>query len=156
MTNEANDFLMSAGVPAAKFPTVGTTVKGVILSAEVRDQTDMQTGAVLTFPDGNPRKQLVITLETDERDESNDLDDGMRRVFAKAEMLKAIRDVARPYRGILPGGKLAIKYTGDKQPTQRGFNPAKLYRAWYEPPSAPTIAIPDDGELGDDGDVSPF
>ena len=160
-TNEANEFLMGAGVPAAKFETIGAMVTGFITAADVRDQTDFQTGDVLFWKDGSPRKQLVITLETEDRDPDVEFDDGARRIYAKGNMLNAIRAVAKPHGGIEVGGKLRVKYVRDGEQKQRGFNPPKEYQAWYAPP-AKRVEVPDEpppyNETPDDldPDDSPF
>ena len=60
--------LLEGGGKSAKFETVGDTTKGQVVSAESRQQTDYTSGEPLTWDDGNPRMQLVITLATDERD----------------------------------------------------------------------------------------
>ena len=143
---EANALLAGMGGRAAKFERVGDDTKGIILAVEVRPQTKMGTGEVLTFEDGTPRKQLVITLQTEEREDEDD--DGVRKLYAKAEMTKAIRRVAP---SLAIGAKLAVRYTGDGEAAAKGWNAPKLFRAWYE---APAVTVP----VGDDGDedVSPF
>lgn len=152
MTTDPNEFLMQGGVPAAKFDSIGTMVKGEVLAAEVRDQTDFQSGAVLTWQDGSPRKQLVITVDTGEVDDGIEGDDGARRIYAKGQMLNAIRQAVRAHGGIAEGGKLAVKFIKEEPSKTRGFNPTKVYQAWYEPP-AKKVAVPAGGE---DEDASPF
>lgn len=152
MTEDVNEFLSSIGGQAAKFPTVGTIVWGEILAADVRDQTDMESGKVLTWQDGNPRKQLVVTLQTDEQDDEED--DGVRRVYAKGNMLYAIRQ-ALGGRRLEVGGKLAVKYTGDGEPSRRGYNPPKLYWAKYEP-GQPSIRVEGEAGLDYQGEEPPY
>lgn len=149
MSNESNDFLFSEGGNAAKFEDVGDEVKGVITDLVVSQQTDLETGAPLTWSDGSPRKQLVITLQTDQRNGDND--EGLRRIFAKGgtyevasgagtSMKQAIADAIRKSGAseIAEGGTLRVAFTGMGKKTNRGFNAPKLYRATYE---APTKAI---------------
>ena len=64
--------LLEGGGKSAKFETVGDTTKGQVVAAESRQQTDYTSGEPLTWDDGNPRMQLVITLATDERDPGSD------------------------------------------------------------------------------------
>lgn len=127
---------MSGGVKAAKFEKVGDKVQGVILQSEVRDQTDINTGEVKRFPDGNPMKQVVITIMTDPMVQEDDDDDGMRRIYCKGQMVQALREALRKanVRGPADGGKLAVQYVGDGVAKQRGFNPPKQYKVWYEDP----------------------
>lgn len=154
MTLDPNEFLMAGGVPAAKFDAIGTMVKGVVQMAVVTDQTDFQSGDVLTWKDGSNRKQLVITIETDEVDPTIEGDDGARRIYAKGQLLNAIRAAVRPHGGLTEGGQLAVKFTGEKPSATRGFNAQKLYQAWYQPP-AKTIAVPAGGPAEEE-DASPF
>ena len=145
MGNEAQDFLFGGGGSAAKFEEIGDEVVGVITECIVGQQTDMETGAPLTWSDGSPRKQLVITLTTDER--TGDEDDGMRRVYAKGgnyevatgtgtAMKNAIADAVKKAgaSSIEEGGKLRVAFTGMGKKTNRGFSAPKLYRATYEAP----------------------
>lgn len=144
-STDPNDFLMGGvGVPSARFPAVGTTVTGTITERpQVRQQTDLATGELLTWQDGRPRNQLVITLATDSRDDSIEDDDGARRVYAKGNMLKAIADAVRKAgaAGLEAGGWLTVTYTGNGEQKQRGFNPPKLYTATYRPPDAATAVL---------------
>lgn len=133
-TIDANQFLLSTGVPSAKFPTIGTVVKGQVLDFRVEQARDFDTKALRTWDDGNPVMQLVVTLQTDQRDPDRDSDDGARAVYALGGMLKAIRDAVRPHGGIEAGGTLAVQYIGDGEPSRRGLNPPKQYRAEYQPP----------------------
>lgn len=131
-------FLMAGGAPAAKFETPGTVVKGRIVDAVVEDQTDFKSGQPLFYDNGKPMQQLVITLVTDQRDPTNPDDDGMRRLFAKNQMLAAIRDALKKVPGALiktPGGTLAVQYTHDEPPPRPGLNPKKCYVAQYKPPA---------------------
>src|SRR5688572_20587636 len=81
MSNDVNDFLFASGAKSASFENLNDAVEGEIVSAELRQQTDIETGTPLTFPDGKPRMQLVVTLQT-KLHESDD-DDGLRTVYAK-------------------------------------------------------------------------
>lgn len=146
-----NAMLAGGGGKAAAFPEIGTIVRGVILAADVRDQTEMGSNEIKRFPDGNPMRQLVITLQTDERDASIEDDDGTRRLYAKGAMIAAIRKVTPD--GMQIGGKLAVKYTGNGVAAQKGWNPPKEYRAQYEPPA---IRVPDDDAPIDGSEVDPF
>jgi hypothetical protein len=147
MTNhdQASQFLFGGGGKAAKFEAVGDTVEGVITDAQVSQQTDMETNQPLTWPDGSPRMQLVITLQTTERIDDND--DGLRRVYAKGgryevasgagtSMKDAIADAVRKSgtQSLVEGGTLKVGYSGEGKKTNRGFSAPKLFRAQYTPP----------------------
>lgn len=132
-TNAAHDFLMGGGTVSAKFPTIGTSVTGTICrQPEVTQQTDITTGEPKFWPDGRPRQQLVVHLQTAERDPAVINDDGVRTLYIKANMHKAVREAVRRSGALLEvGGTLTVTYTGDDAPTQRGMNAPKLYSASY-------------------------
>jgi hypothetical protein len=150
MTTDVNTFLASAGAPSAKFEDIGATVTGEILDAEVRDQTNFTTNEVETWPDGKPKKQVVITLQTEEIDPEIDDDDGVRRVFAKNQMLSELRKAVGKG-GIEVGGKLWIKFDSEGVAKTKGFNKPKIYKVRYQPPTK-TVDL---GGAGED-EEAPF
>ena len=81
MSNPIDDFFAGSGAVSAKFDYPGDTVTGKIVSADVRQQTDMDSGEPLFWPDGKPRNQLVLALQTSEQD--SDEDDGRRSVYIR-------------------------------------------------------------------------
>jgi len=140
-----NDFLFGGGGKAAKFDNIGDTVEGQITDAQITQQTDMETNQPLTWPDGSPRMQLVVTLQTTER--VDEQDDGVRRIYAKGgryevasgtgtSLKDAIADAVRKAecRSLDEGGTLKVGYTGEGKKTNRGFSAPKLYRATYTAP----------------------
>lgn len=131
MFDDVNDFLGGSSAPVAKFPTVGTVIRGKVIKAEVQNETDFKTKQVRRYPDGNPIKMVVIILQTEERDATLEDDDGVRRVYARGGMVKAIRQALGKQK-FLPGGTLAIKYVADED--SGGAFPRKVYAAKYEPP----------------------
>lgn len=134
----ADQFLMGGGVLSAKFERIGDTVRGKITEEpEVRQQTDLNTGDLKFWPDGRPQNQLVVTIQTDLREDGDD--DGKRRIYVKGKsMTESLRDAVRQAgaKGLEVGGTLAVKYVGDGEPTKKGFNPPKQYAAQYERPVA--------------------
>ncbi|UVD40925.1 hypothetical protein [Mycobacterium phage Kashi_VT1] len=143
MSNDSYDFLGGGGVPSGKFGSPGDTVGGVIaVEPEQRQQTDYKTGDLLTWKDGSPRMQLVVTVQTDLRDPEIEDDDGKRRLFVKGEMRKAVQKavIAAGARGLDVGGELHVTYTGDGD-KKGNLDPPKLYSATYKKP-APGAAAP--------------
>jgi hypothetical protein len=139
--DSVNDFLTGGGAPSFKFEKIGDTVRGEIVAAETRQQTDFKTGEPLVWRDGNPRMQLVITLATDLRDPENEADTGERRIFAKGQMLNELRTQLRSQGVRLEvGGKLAVKYSGDGVPTERGLNAPKQFTVQYKAPERSAVA----------------
>jgi hypothetical protein len=139
MTN-VDDMFKSESAPFLKFSTPGTKYVGVIADIEKRQQRDFQTGEPLSWPDGEPRWELVVTLTTDERDPDEPKDDGKRRLAVKkgTQMWGALADALRQTSvpGPQVGAKLAIAYTGDGESKTRGFAPPKLYAFAYEKPTS--------------------
>lgn len=135
MTDDGMDILLG-GAPAAKFPTVGTVVRGRVLDQQKRQSVDMDTGEPEVWSDGSPRWEIVFTLATDLRDTDDPDDDGTRRLFARGQMLKAIGIALRKAHWSKPlrGGELAVKYDSDGVPSRKGFNPPKIYVARFTPP----------------------
>ena len=143
MSDDVHSFLFSEGSKSFRFDTIGDTVKGVIESIVATQQTDLGTGEPLTWSNGQKRMQLVITLKTEERDGSDD--DGLRTIYAKGgryevakgegqSMRDAIAEAVRESKAerIENGDELAVCYTGESKPTQRGYQPAKLYVAGFK------------------------
>jgi len=138
--------LDSARAAAAKFPVLGTSVGGrVTEKPQERQQTDYKTDDPLTWNDGSPRMQWIITVQTDQRDDAND--DGRRRIFAKGQMLKAIRRAVKEVdaKDIEVDGILTVSYVGDGEPADEESKPPKIYEATYVPPDDSTD---DDGPIG--------
>lgn len=152
MTIDPNSFLMGGGVPSAKFKNHRDEIVGVILDTSVRQQTDFESGELLYWQDGKPRMQLVITLQTELNEELDD--DGQRRIYAKGQMLTAIREAVKKAgaKGIAEGGKLFVRYVSDAEPKRRGLSGEKQYIARY---AVPEVMVPDDAPDFDDSDA-PF
>lgn len=149
--SEANDFLMAEGGKSFRFDNIDDVVVGTVVSAQVAQQTDVKTGEKLFWPSGEPRKQLVITLQTDLRD--RDDDDGIRVIYAKGgkydvergegtSMKDAIAEAVRAGggTGLNPGDKLAVAHTGLGVRSNRAFNAPKLYVAQWSPAPAPSVS----------------
>jgi hypothetical protein len=140
MSIDPNEFLNQSGVPSAKFPRPGSSTEGEVQAAEVTQQRDFDTGVPLTWDDGKPMMQIVITVATDERDPKRDDDNGLRKLYGKGNMLTAVRQaVQRSGAELRPGGWLKVTYTGDGEIKRRGKNPPKLYTAEYRPGPAAAV-----------------
>jgi len=128
------DSLLGAPVVSATFPEIGASVGGTILDVTTGDQRDPD-GKVRTFENGDVRRQVIVTLQTE--DKEADDDDGRRRLFIKGGMMlsvrRALREIKAP--GLRPGGVLAVTYTGDGEQKQKGMNPPKLFAVEYTPPA---------------------
>lgn len=144
-TQSTDSLLFAEGSRSFQFSEMGAVVSGTVLEAEARQQSDLETGELLTWPDGRKRMMLVVTLQTIEHD--NDDDDGIRQIYAKGgryevvegegtSMLDAIRDALRAA-GVktseeMVGSELAVGWTGVGKRSRIGFNPPKLYSASFK------------------------
>lgn len=141
MSDDVNDFLFATGGKSFKFGKINDTVMGTVIKAEVRQQTSLD-GQLLTWDDGSPRKQLVVTLQTAEHDDDDD--DGVRMIYAKGGKFDIAKGEGQSMRDAIaeavtavgakrlePGDELAVAYTGES-PARRGYSPAKLYVAQFK------------------------
>jgi hypothetical protein len=152
MTQQAidpNSVIMGTGARTAKFAEINDQVHGTIMNSKVRQQTDFATNKLKFYEDGNPMLEVVITLLTDLQEDDDD--DGLRAVYAKGQMLKAIRSavVKAGAKGIGDGGQLVVRYVGDVPSQTKGMSPAKQYIAKYALPTNMT-ELPDQPEIDED------
>lgn len=142
MTMTAESFLLGGeGIPSAfnKEDGAGTRRGGTITEQpELRQQTDFETGELLTWDDGSPRMQLIVTVQTDLRDPANPEDDGRRRFYIKGDLQKATRDTLRAQksRGLEVGGQYFVTRIGQDEPKKRGMSGAWLHKVEYTPAAA--------------------
>lgn len=148
---DPNDFLLGGGGKSAKFENIGDQVTGVICSKpELRQQTDIKDGKPQVWDNGDPKMQLVVQLQTEQR--LDDEDDGIRNLyvsggFKRMSLQRAIAEAIRAAgaKGLEVGGRLSVAFTGEEPSATRGYNPAKLYAAKYEPPAAGFFDTPGGG-----------
>lgn len=147
--DDINGFLLSGGAKAFPFNNLGDSVEGTIVDAELRQQTSME-GELLTWSDGKPRMQLVITLQTKLHD--TDDDDGIRTIYAKGgkfdvaqgegtSMRDAIADAVRTMKAdkLEAGDSLVVAYTG-LGVAKRGYQAPHLYTAGFRKAKASVSA----------------
>lgn len=134
MSNASVDFLAGGGPPSAKFKTYGDTTGGkIIAEPKVEQQRDPEDGTPQTWSDGNPKLQMVVTVQTDLRDPAIDDDDGKRRIFVRGAMRNAVQKavIDAGANGLDVGGELYVTYTSDGEQKNRAFSPPKQYVARY-------------------------
>jgi hypothetical protein len=157
MTNPAsenNDFdtlLMGMkGDPAVKFPTPGSFVEGTVVAKEAAPKrkfnrnpnAPVEYELYKTGPNqGQPIKELIVTLQTALRDPAIENDRGLRRVFfpfqMQQELAKAVK--AANGQGLPIGAFLRIVFTHEI-PSQGGGSPRKEYSVEYRAPEDQMIA----------------
>lgn len=142
---DANSFLMGGGgAPTAKFPTVGTVVGGQITEPPtLEQQRDIKTGDKKFWSNGDPMMQMVVTVQTDQRDHAIEDDDGKRRIFIKSHMKNAVADAVRAAggKGLEVGGTLWVRFTSELPANGPGMSPAKQYEAKYIPAAAAHLGV---------------
>ncbi len=136
----ANALLMSGGIRAEKYDHIGAVMGGTILSAKEDYEYEMElqngkwvrTGEIRKWKNSNePKKQLVITVQTDLREDPND--DGRRHMFFDSYRIPVLRDAVQR-----SGGKgLAIGATIAKRWDSGSGNPGdpKVYSVGYTAPA---------------------
>ncbi|NAE18287.1 hypothetical protein [Enterococcus hirae] len=131
------DLLTRTGGKTAKFAAIGDTITGTVISADVRQRTDLDTGKPATWDNGDPQNQVVITLQTELREDGDD--DGLRSVYVKAwgQQMNALREAVRTSGAgdIKPGGTFTATYSGDGQKPKPHLSAPKLFTYRYEGPS---------------------
>lgn len=136
------DLLNSSGSPSFSFDTIGASVAGTVIAADVVQRRDFDTMAPMFWDDGKPVNQVRVTIATSLREATPDgtPDDGHRAVYIKGwgDQLKALRAAIKQAGAtdMLPGGTFTATYTGDIPVPEgkRGF-PSKMYGYSYQAPS---------------------
>lgn len=131
--NSIDDILNSGGGKgkSMKFPTIGTSYSGVVVSAEPRQASDPETGQKKTWDDGNPMMQAVIGIQTDERDPSIEGDDGVRFDYVKmwGKQRQAFQAAAQAAGGSpKPGDFYSVTFVGEGEKAKPHHSAPKLFR----------------------------
>lgn len=174
---EAGGFL-SGGATAAKFPEVGSVVEGTVLSASMRDQTDMDTGELLFWvgnekvvqsklPAGTvsprPVRQLLLELQGEPTGitwETNKYvevpipdDDGIRTLYVKGGLQAALKKALREAKADVETGAY-VKVTRGKDAKRPGSKFwSYTYTATWTPADKNTKAA---DAFVDEADDDPF
>jgi len=145
MSNDSAGFLEGNGSKYFPFKNIGDSITGVIAEdPQEKQQTKIGTDELLTWPDGNPKKVLIITLQTDLRDPENADDEGLRTVWApnpggiRAALIKAVKAAGAKQLDV--GGKLTVTFVSEGERSNPAFNPPKQYSASYAAPSGALAA----------------
>ena len=159
-TPTADEFLLggSSGRSAfGKDDPIGTTISGVIVDTQVRQQTALEDGKPLVWDNGDPRMQLVVTVQTDQRVASEPDDDGIRAIYvkgSKAPGSQSLHDAVRAAvqaagaDGLKPGGTLTVQLVGTEPSKTRGYSDRKLWAAAYKGPDPAVVSAGFLGTVG--------
>lgn len=139
MTSPIDPFAGGESVPALSFKDapVGHTYEGVVSeAAQLVQGKDFETGepAVWKNKDGStsPKMSVVIGLVLTDTGDARSL-----WAVKPSAMFAALKDAqAKAGKPFEVGGKIAVRYTGDK-PNEKNprLNAAKQYVVKYEPPA---------------------
>ena len=140
------DDVMQGGAPSAfsKDDPIGTSVEGEIVEIRAEQQTDFTTGEPLYYPNGKPKPQVVIHLQTTLQDPNRVGDSGIRGVYVKGYNIGQLRLACRQAGvGDHPnvGDHLKATFARTQPAKTRGYNDAKIYDYIVTPCSSCTVAI---------------
>lgn len=119
-----DDFLTgSNSLPALSFRNVGDRAEGVITNTRRLEDRDMD-GELRTWPNGDPKHVWVFDIDTA---------DGPQALWVRGHMVTAIREAAQVSAvKDLMGAKITIEHHALGEPSKKGYNAPKLYRAKIE------------------------
>lgn len=145
----SNDPFQSGGdhLPLQSWDTPGTTLTGQILEIRQVQFNDLQSGSPKTWPNGDPKKDWVFDLDTNEDGTADTSVVVAGNLYSK--MMEALKEAGVPTVGAL----VRIKFTELGTPKQKGFNPPKLFevKAKAGPAIKPKAdAFTGGGSLADD------
>lgn len=130
------DSFFGGSAPSARFSNIGDSVEGEIVDVLAQQQQRAfkpdGLGDLLVWDDGKPRMQLPVCIQTEQRDPSIEDDDGVRTVYLKKALKKAVGEAMKKagHRGDPAiGDKLLIQFYAEEE--NGTPNPTKQYRAKY-------------------------
>lgn len=136
--------LFDSANKGVKFNTIGDEITGTVAGDPFeRQQTKFGTQDPDFWPNGDPKMQILVPLQTTLREDPND--DGERTLYvASKNMKRAIGDAIRNAGAsdIARGGTLTVKFVGNDPASKNPANPAKVYQAQYTPPATAFAAAP--------------
>lgn len=129
---DANDLLMSGGIKSISWKDnpVGYTAVGTITDPPKAEQMKKYQSEELDFwPSGDPKMQIIVTIQTDLRDPADPHDDGRRRLHIPPRMMTPVREAVRRAGapGLEVGGRIAVRRTGGSGATGDPFTFAADY-----------------------------
>jgi hypothetical protein len=115
---------------------------GTVLEIPTEEQQrDFDTGEPQFWDNGGEKKQIVVLLQTNERD-NGDFDDGIRRLYIKkngmhpgsmyGEITRAVKAAGGGFGAV--GSQIYFAATGlDSSKTKKGADPTRLFAAGFVP-----------------------
>jgi len=136
--SDGNELLMQGGIPSAKFAIKGAQLRGSVTALpSTRPITVMGTQEVKRFSNGDPMMQVVVQVQTEERDPTIEGDDGVRATYIRYQNIARLREAIRRAgaKGLEVGGYLTQTYVSDTMPTGGVPYGIKLHDFTYSPPN---------------------
>lgn len=114
----------------------GTTIGGTIVDIGNQVQQKDDEGNPASWPDGNPKMLLPVTVATELRDPEIPDDDGHRTFWVSGNLKKAIGSALRAAKAKLAvGGVLQVTFTGFGEAKNKMYSAPRLWTAVYAPPA---------------------
>lgn len=131
-----------------KYSRPGEVHGGKVVSRDLFQSRDPDTGDAETWKDGKPVMKAKIVVQTDERGEPDDdgnPDDGKRAIYIKwwGDDLKALKEAVGK-NDLEVGGEFFAKFDHEEAPKKAAFNGRKIYVYKYDPPAF----VPDEDPWG--------
>lgn len=120
-----------------KFATIGDSVTGTVTRTPFEQQmTKFGSQDLDTWPNGDPKMQIIVGLQTGLREDQDD--DGERTLYVSSTAMKKAIGEAMAQAGapdVEAGGTLTVTYVGNDPASKNPQNPKKLYQAQYSKPT---------------------
>jgi predicted component of type VI protein secretion system len=125
--------LLGGNAKAVKF----ANIEGFIVGTPTVRQVTKSDGSPDFFKSGDPKWQILATLQTNLPREDEE-DDGQRTLYIKSYMFTAVKQAIAKVgaQELEDGGYLRVVYTQDGPKAQAMLSAPKLYDAVYQRPSA--------------------
>lgn len=137
----AEQFLTNSG-KSAKLERIGDYVQGDIIDdPQMMQQRDYETGDPVFYADGAPAMQMVIRLQTEQRDPAEPDDDGVRAIYVRGQLKTAVVAAMRGLDHNVPrkGGLMRVSLI-DLEPVKlkngKPGNDKKIHAVKYRAPAA--------------------
>jgi hypothetical protein len=128
-----------------KYSPVGATITGTVIESAPQQNRDYEDNSAKFWDDGSPQMMLVVTLQTNLRDQTIEDDDGKRRLFLRwwgtdqRNLKEAIQRTGDKF--LRNGSTLTATFAGLGEQKDRKLNPPRVFEFIYEPPPSATEAM---------------
>jgi hypothetical protein len=159
---DADSLLFGNSITSAKFASHGDKIAGHLVGkdtqhkAKFNPQNPSDKSELMYFKSGDPVLELILDLQTDERDPEVENDNGVRRVYVPFQMQQALQQAVKEagIKKSLPlGSHIEITHT-HSVPSKGGGSPRKEYKVVVTGPAdkiatgtAPATAVNNDGPV---------